>query len=191
MLSSETLLGMRSSANTAAAAAAALIDPNGYVVSSETSSTSFGAGLARDSLGVKGTLQRFAAVAVAAPSTSAWRVIVRAPWTLTTQSVGINTRGTLRATLFVAGVQVATALGAARNLNAANTTPYVELIVLDVPAGTPVTIGPGTQIEVTLQPEVTIVSGTPGSTWEPTLRHDPQTVGSQLVVEFQGTAGVH
>jgi hypothetical protein len=194
MFASETVLGARMSANTAVGALGSLVDPKGLINQSESASTSFGAGLACTALGLVGTAQKFRTDVVSVnpdgfiPRVAA-RILLRVPWTLTTQAAGAAAKATIRADLLVNGVSVAHASGAGRALNAANGTPYVELITLLVPVASG-TWEAGTTLEIQLQPEVTTISATPGDTYQPTLRHNPQVIGDQLVAEFTGFASV-
>lgn len=194
MFLSETLLGMRNSTGTAVAAAGGFIDPNGLINVSETASTTWGAGLATDTLGIKGTGQNFGLVAAAEVDGSsplvALRSFVRLPWTLTAQSAGAGTRGRAKLSLLINNVVVLTANGATRNLNDANGTKYVDIFDVAMSAAQAVRLTPGSVIAFLFEVEVTTASGVPGSTFTPTLRHDPQALDDQLVVEFQGMAGV-
>lgn len=190
MLLALSLFGIRTSMASTAASTGSLIDPNGFINATETTSTSWGAGLASDSTGLKGTAQDFRAIYAGAPSTISGVVHLRVPWTLTTQSAGAGTRGTVSASLIIDGVEIVVSTGSvARSLNSANGTEFVELIELIMPLGTSVAVQPGSAIVIRLQPKVTTASGVGGSTWEPTLRHDPQSIASQLVAEFTGFGG--
>lgn len=194
MFQSESLLGARTSANMTASSNGVLLDPNGLIVSSATGSTSFGAAESTAATGVVGTAQSFRTMFSTAwgpnAATRSWngRAIVRVPWTLTTGDAagGSASEGTMRATLAVNGVTVATAQGAARNVHTSNGTQYVELIELDMTSG--VQISPGQPVTLTIQPIITTASGVGGSTMVTTLRHDPQVIADQLVIEFTGSA---
>lgn len=186
MFANKTFLAARMSAASAASSNGSLIDPDGLIVSSDSASTSWGSDDS-DTTGLKGTAQKFRVLVGSAPTTVQFTARVRVPWTLTSQSAGGATRGTIFASLLVNGVAVATGMGSPRNLNSANGTQFVELIELVMSA--PASVSPGSEIAIQVQPEVTIASGTPGTNWEPTLRHDPQAIASQLVVEFQGLTG--
>ena len=182
---SATLLGARASALTLVGDQGIFVDPQGLINESETTETSYGAGLATDALGLVGTAQTFA-IAPGRTLDGNPRVLVRAPWVLQANSAGAPF-GTLRADLLINGVSVANALGAPRDLTAANGTRYVERI--ELLATNPWTLGPGQLIAVQLQPQITTASGAGGSTFEPRQRHDPQTIIDQLVVEIVGAAG--
>jgi hypothetical protein len=188
MLRGESLLAGRLSAATTAASLGFLMDANGYTVASDTTSTSFGAAEPTDTLGLKGQAQTFRGIA-AIPVQGQFRILVRVPWTLTTQSAGAPTRGTIAVGVSIGGVVVVALAatgpqGAPRNLNSANGTRFVELIAVDMPAIE--AIAAGTAIDILVQPLVTVVSGVGGSTMETTLRHDPSAVDDQLALEFQG-----
>lgn len=188
-------MGARESNAQTAASFGMWLDPEGYIVASETTSTSWGTGLSATALGVVGTAQPFRMV-VAANSVQGYsvgwkgRVILRVPWTLTTQAAGAAARGTVRASLVIDGTTVLTAQGAPRNLNSANGTEFVELIVLEPEvASSIVSLPAGTIFTIELQPIITTVSATGGDTFTPTLRHDPQEPDDQLVMELPGLAG--
>lgn len=172
-----SLLGGRSSSGTTTADAGILVDAEGYVASSETSSTSYGT-LACDAVGAVGTGQFFRTRAVFISAT----LILRVPWTLTTHTVTATARGTIRAALYVNDVLITQADGAPRNLSSADGTRYTELISL---TGAPVVANAGDVVEIRLIPVITVVAAG-GQTYVPTLRHDPQTVNDQLVVEIGG-----
>lgn len=176
-----TLLGGRSSANTAIAAVADLMEAQGYIVSSETPSTSWGA-LACDALGEVGTAQVFRAVAGDAFLFSG-RLLLRVPWTLTTQTATAAARATLRAKLLLNGTEVASVDGAPRNINSANGTQFTELLGLTVT--TPTVVFAGGTIDIQIVPLITVVAAA-AQTYVPTLRHNPQAVDDQLVAEFGG-----
>jgi len=194
MFQAETLVGARMSANTAVAAAGILLDPDGMINASETPSTSFGAAEPSDALGVVGTAQRFVAVVVGVSPDGhvpriAPRVLVRIPWTVTTKSTGgAGTRATIHADLMVNGVSLVSANGKPRDVGTGitNGDEYVDLIELVVPVASNQAWAPGTLVSVQVQPQVTTVSGVPGSTMELTLRHNPQEIDDQLVAEFTG-----
>lgn len=195
MFKAESFLGARKSDGQTAASFGMMLDPDGLIVSSETLSTSWGAGLSATALGAVGTAQPFRASVAASSSqgfATHWKgqVIVRVPWTLTTQAAGAAARGTVRATLYVDGVAVITGDGAPRNLNSANGTEFVELIQLTIaPGSAALSLVAGTTVNIELQPYITTVSGTGGDTFTPTLRHDPQEPDDQLVFEFTGFWG--
>lgn len=179
------LLGIRQSVATLAADRGIWVDAEGFIVASETTETSFGAAEVTSATGVVGTPQLFRVLVESPPTTAMFRVVLRVPWTLTTQSAGAPTRGTMRASLLVNGAIAGTAgRGAPRNMNAANGTEYVELIELTT--STPVSVTQGMPIDIQIEPEITVASGVPGSSCECTLRHNPQAVGAQLVAEFHG-----
>jgi hypothetical protein len=192
MFRSESMLGARESGGTAGGAIGLLIDPEGYLVSSATTGTSWGAGMDVSTIGLKGTAQVFRAVVPAQVDQDsprvAPRVYVRVPWTLTTASGGTPT-ATMQVSLFVNGVLVGAAVnGAARSLSAANGTKYTEIIAVTIAATAMALWTPGTTVDIVIQPIVIVATG--GTTCELTLRHDPQTIDDQLVVEFQGLQGV-
>ncbi len=164
-----------------------LLDPAGYMPQSETASTSFGTLVAADSTGVKGTAQLFDGRSASQTVQVQMQVLCRVPWTLTTQCATATARATMRASLLIAGVVVATSDGAPRNINATNGTKYTELIAMSMAA--PVTINPGDILELKIELLITTVGGA-GTTVTATLRHDPQVILDQLVLNFQGAAGL-
>jgi len=180
---SVSLLGGRTSANTALAAVGDLMDPTGYVSATETTSTTWGA-LACDALGEVGTPQVFR-ISLAETIQYAGRLLLRIPWTLTTQTATGTARASLNAKLFLNGVQVAAGQGGSRNINSSNGTQFTELIPLIVT--TPVTVLLGTAIEIQIVPVILVVAAA-AQTYVPTLRHDPQSVNDQLVVQGFGGA---
>lgn len=175
------LLGGRNSANTSLAGVGDLMDADGYVVSSETASTSYGS-ISCAALGEVGTPQQFAWTAGNSFLFSG-RLLLRLPWTLTTQTATATARATLRAKLYIAGVLIASGDGAPRNINSTNGTKFAELISLSVT--TPVLIPAGGVILLTITELITTVAAA-GQVYTATLRHDPQTVDDQLVAEFGG-----
>lgn len=189
MFPSLSLLALRLSAFTAAADRGAFCDPHGVLNASETTSTSWGAGLDTGTTGLKGTAQVFRFVVPTQTEIVNGRILLRVPWTLTTQAPA-GAQGTIQATVAITppGQPPVTvsALGAVRNLNSANGTQFVELIALDFPSG--VTFTPGTTVDVTVQPTVTTAAA--GATLVATLRHNPAVAGDQFVAEFQGMQGV-
>jgi len=187
MFDSETMVGIRPSANTTASAQAVWCDPDGLVVSSETTSTSWGAGVTSDTTGAKGTAQFFLMLFAAYRTRAAPMFILRVPWTLTTQSAG-TPQGTIHVRIIHGATVIGEANGASRSLSAANGTQYTEIIA--IPLAAPINLDPGNLIYIEFQPTVTVPSGSAGSTFEATLRHDPATLGSQLVCEIQGAMGI-
>lgn len=186
--SAESLLAARTSLGTLVGDLGLLLDPDGYVVESGTTSTSWGSLAADGAPGVVGVAQIFEAVAPTQTTQLAGQIILRIPWTLTTQSAGAATRGQLVVNLVVNGVTVASGLGAIRNLNDPNGTLYTEIVALIM--STAIILPPGSTVRVSIQESIT-TSGAAGNTFTGTLRHDPQEPTDQLAVEFQGLAGVN
>ena len=185
MLQSFPLLGARLSALALVTDPGTLLDAKGLVVQSETVSTSMGA-LSTEVLGAVGPVQLFR-FQFPAPVRFCGRFNVRVPWTLTTQSPTAASRGTMRASLTIAGTTVVSALsGAPRNLNSANGTLFTELLALAM--STPVLVNAGDVIELRIQAEITTISGVGADVFTPTLRHNPELTGDQLVMELQGGA---
>lgn len=182
MFQAQPLLGVRSSANQAAADTGHLIDPKSYINQSATEDTSFGAGLATDASGEVGTAQTFE---VQAPKTIQGRfgVFIRAPWSVTATAGGGAPLGTLEVTMLVNGEEAAVGRGEPRDLTSVD-DPYVELIQLS--PTTDFTLGPGGTLAFEVQLLVTTASGAGGSTCAAKLSHNPQNVPEQLVVELQG-----
>lgn len=185
MLTSIVLLAARASNLTAAADRGLWLDSGGYIVSSATSSTSFGAGLATSAPGLVGTPQVFALQVARQSTLSAFAVALRVPWVLTANNADAAARATVRATLTIGGTVIGTATGLGRATNAANGTRYVEILKLAMT--TPQILAPGTEILITIQPEIT-VAGAGGTVYTPSLEHDPQAPDGQFVAEFQGMA---
>lgn len=185
--SAVSLLGARMSALANPGDNAVLLDPQGYVVATDTGSTAWGVLLSAAALGQVGTPQRFLAKQATQSTQLALQVIVRVPWTLTTQAAGAAS-GVIDAVLLLNGVAVSPVVsGNVRNLNSANGTQFVELLTLVM--SSPAILQPGDVLAVQLTPRVTIAS-IAGQTFTPTLRHDPQVINDQLVAEFQGLEGV-
>jgi len=186
MRRSVIMLAGRLSGLGAAANLGVFMDAEGYVVESATTSTAFaGAPVSCAALGLVGTPQSFAIVVPYQTTLAAFQILLRVPWVLTTQSADAAARATVRVTLTIAGVDVVTAEGLPRALNAANGTRYAEILALAMT--TAQVLPAGTSIRITVQPVVT-TAGAGGSTYLPTLEHNPQSPDSQLVAEFQGAA---
>lgn len=192
MLLSLSLLGFRLSSATTAASLGAFLDPNGFLNASETSSTAWaGAGIDTGTTGPKGTAQTFRIVVPTQTEPYLGRILLRIPWTLTTQAPA-GCQGTIQASATITPggggtpVTIPATLGGVRNLNSANGTTFVEIIALDMPAF--VLLTPGTTIDITVQPNVTTAAA--GATLVPTLRHNPAVLADQLVAELQLAQGV-
>lgn len=183
MLTSIVLLAARLSNLTAAADRGLWLDSNGYIVSSASTSTSFGAGLATSATGLVGTAQVFALQVARQSTLTAFAVALRVPWVLTANNADATARATVRVTLTIGGVVIATADGAPRATNAANGTRYVEL--LRIAMTTSQILTPGMEVLITVQPLIT-VAGAGGTVYTPSLEHDPQAPDAQMVAEFQG-----
>lgn len=181
MFLDKPLLGGRSSAYTLLTDPGILMSSDGYIVSSESTSTSFGS-LACSALGTIGDGQFFH-IKHAGNVNVPCNLLLRVPWTLTTQCATAAARATMRARLYLNNNLVATGDGAPRNINAINGTKYTEIIGLY--SSSPVVANPGDVVKILITPYITTIAD-PGQTFTPTLRHDPQTVNDQLVVEAGG-----
>ena len=179
------LLAARLSALTAAGDQGLWLNADGYIVQSATTGTSFGAGLATSATGLVGTAQVFAFKMAQRQVLTAFAIAFRIPWTLTANNADAAARATLRVTLSIAGVVIATADGLGRATNAANATRYIELVRIAMV--TAQIIDAGQEITITVQPLIT-VAGAGGTVYTPTLDHDPQTPDAQMVAEFQAMA---
>jgi hypothetical protein len=185
MLQSETVLGARLSIATAAADVGVTLDPAGYINESATTSTTWGS-ISCAALGLVGTPQVFRSKVPTQTVQIGGRILVRVPWTLTTQGSDAASRGTVRVTLTIDGTVITTGDGGPRNLNSTNGTRFTELIALVMPSAA--VMPPGAVVDITITPLITVAGGT---TYTPALRHDPTAPDDQLVIEFQGLGGVN
>jgi len=187
VLQNQPLLAARTSANQTAGSLGSLLDPEAYIVESATAETSWGAGLLSDAAVLVGTPQTFE---VLSPEliNGFFPVLARVPWVLQAAAGGGGAFGTIQVDLMVDGVSVASGLGAPRDITvAALATRYVELVELRPAAS--FQVPPGGTLGIMVTPIVTTASGAPGSTYEPRLRHNPQAIDDQFVIELQGARG--
>lgn len=182
-----SFLAIRFSGLTAAADVGGFCDPNGYVNSSASATTSFGVPEPVTALALIGTAQSFTFKVAEQTGLFGGRILARIPWVLTTQATGAATRAKLKITLTVGTTTPVVVYGAERNLNNANGTRFTEIVALDI--GSQI-LTPGTSITITVQPEVTTVSATPGDVVVTTLEHDPNTLVSQFAIDMTAVGAV-
>lgn len=156
-----------------------LVDTGSVAKESGTASSLFGS-TATDTVGVKATRKMLWRLPVPFDS-AALRVWLRLEWEIASASAGTpQGRINLDARRNAAAIGGLTKTsGPARSMSAANGTRFVELLALDIPD---TTWGATDTLELLFELEVTVASGSGGSTGSYQINHDPATAGRELEV---------
>lgn len=157
-----------------------LLDPAGYINQSDEASDDAN-NVPVDAGGIQWTSTSFN-TQISDTKQGRFSARVRVLWEVTSGAADAGTRAVLVANLTVNGTPFGFALGASRDVSAANS--WEELYLIESSAS--IVLAPGDELGVIFNLNVTTPSGTPGDTIDTSMYHDPQDPNEQLVLEMVG-----